>query len=270
MENKQNKQGSLVFVGTGLQLAAHIGALSKSHIEHADIVFSLVPDVFCEQWLVGLNPKHASLQPYYAQEGEVKSRRDTYAQMVEAILQQVRQGLDVVVALYGHPGIFACVSHLAIKQAKVEGFEAQMLPGVSAEACLWADLGIDPGQAGHQSYETTQFMLYNHQINPYTHVLLWQIALAGEHSLTQFATTKDRLQILVEHLNQWYPLDHQVVIYEAPNLPLMSPRIDWLALKDLSDADLTMISTLMIPPVGKLKLNQQMLAKLGISESDLG
>lgn len=262
--------GRLVFVGTGLQLAGHISKLSQSYIENADIVFSIVPDGFANRWLESLNGNHISLQCHYAQEGEVKNRRDSYAEMVEAILQQVRQDKLVVVALYGHPGVFSCVSHLAIKQAVNEGYEANMLPGISAEACLWADLGIDPGSNGHQSFEATQFMLYQHHPDPATYLLLWQIALAGEHTLTEFSTDQHRLEILVDHLSQWYPLDHQVIIYEAANLPIQSPRIDQIPLKDLPFAPLSMISTLLIPPSMPLKLNQLMMKKLGINANDIG
>ncbi|QDE32071.1 SAM-dependent methyltransferase [Shewanella polaris] len=264
------KKGNLVCVGTGLQLAGQIGALSLSYIEHADVVFSLVPDGFCVRWLKSLNADVRSLQPYYAQKDEVKNRRDTYAEMVDVILDEVRLGKLVVCALYGHPGVFACVGHLSIKQALGEGFGASMLPGISAEACLWADLGIDPGNRGHQSFEATQFMLYNHVPDPTTHLLLWQIALAGEHTLTQFSTTTDKLQILVEHLNQWYPLNHDVIIYEAANLPFQSPIIESMTLSALPDARLTMISTLLIPPASKMTLNDEVLAKLGITALDIG
>ncbi|WP_299569827.1 SAM-dependent methyltransferase [uncultured Shewanella sp.] len=266
----QQNAGRVTFVGTGLQLAGQVSVLSKSYIENADLVFSLVPDGFTERWLVSLNPNHRSLQPYYAQKDEVKNRRDTYSQMVEAILEQVRSGLNVVVALYGHPGVFACVSHLSIKQARQEGHHAQMLPGISAEACLWADLGIDPGTSGHQSYEATQFMLYQHIPNPKTHLLLWQIALAGEHTLTEFSTTSERLEILVEHLSQWYPLAHEVIIYEAANLPHLKPRIERFNLSQLPYVELSTISTLLIPPSEKLALNVDILKRLGIEAGDIG
>src|SRR3546814_12671609 len=39
----------------------------------------------------------------------------------------------------------ALVPHKAIAQARAEGLEAHMEAGVSAEDCLYADLGIDPG-----------------------------------------------------------------------------------------------------------------------------
>ena len=277
-ETKRNQQslapqksaGKVTFVGTGLQLAGQISVLSKSYIENADLIFSLVPDGFTERWLISLNANHHSLQPYYAQKGEVKNRRDTYSQMVDAILEQVRLGLNVVVALYGHPGVFACVSHLSIKQARLEGYQAEMLPGISAESCLWADLGIDPGTSGHQSYEATQFMLYQHIPNPKTHLLLWQISLAGEHTLTEFSTTSERLEILVDHLSQWYPREHEVVIYEAATLPHLKPRIERFNLEQLPHVELSTISTLLIPPSEQLALNFDILKRLGIEACDIG
>ncbi|MGI2168625.1 SAM-dependent methyltransferase [Shewanella sp. MF05960] len=264
------KNGQLICVGTGIQLAGQIGRLSVSYIQLADVVFSLVPDGFTDRWLATLNDDVRSLQLYYAQAGEIKNRRDSYQQMVDAMLVEVRANKIVVCALYGHPGVFSCVSHMAIAQTKKLGFSAKMLAGVSAEACLWADLGIDPGSSGHQSYEATQFMLYQHVPDTCAHLVLWQIALAGEHTLTQFGTTKARMQILVEHLTQWYSLDHGVVIYEAANLAVQAPRIERIKLGELAGVQLTTISTLLIPPSQPLRLNHEMLAKLAITETDLG
>ena len=73
--------------------------------------------------------------------------------MADTILNEVRAGKTVCAALYGHPGIFACVGHIAITDARAEGFSAEMLPGISTEDCLVADLGIDPGTTGMQSME---------------------------------------------------------------------------------------------------------------------
>ncbi|WP_298775355.1 SAM-dependent methyltransferase [uncultured Shewanella sp.] len=264
------KNGRLVCVGTGLNLAGQITVLSQSYIEQAEVVFSLMPDGFAERWVARLNKDVRSLQPFYAQNGGVKNRRDTYAQMVDAIVTEVRLGKQVVCALYGHPGVFACVGHRAIEQLKKEGYTAHMEPGVSAEACLWADLGVDPATSGHQSVEASQFMFYQQSISPAAYLVLWQIGLAGEHTLTQFHTSSDKLQVLVDLLQQWYPLEHEVILYEAATLPIQSPRIDKLMLKDLPQATLTDISTLCIPPCEPLQLNHQVLAQLGITANDLG
>lgn len=84
--------GSLVCVGTGLQLAGQVSVMSRSYIEHADVVFSLLPDGFSQRWIQNINPNVINLQPFYAQNGEVKNRRETYEQMVNSILEAVRAG----------------------------------------------------------------------------------------------------------------------------------------------------------------------------------
>src|SRR3546814_4889838 len=98
--------------------------------------------------------------------------------MVAAMLAEVRAGRRVCGAFYGHPGVFARVPHKAIAQARAEGFEAHMEAGVSAEDCLYADLGIDPGEVGCQHYEASQFMFYRRRIDPSAYLVLWQIGRA--------------------------------------------------------------------------------------------
>jgi precorrin-6B methylase 1 len=78
-----------------------------------------------------------------------------YDRMVERILSYVRRGLNVCVVFYGHPGVFVHPGHESIRRARIEGFSACILPGISAEDCLFAELGIDPSKNG-QSFEATE------------------------------------------------------------------------------------------------------------------
>jgi len=251
--------GSLVCVGTGMTLGAHISPIAKSHIEQADVVFSLMANGFAEKWLEGMNNDVRSLQGYY-QEG--KNRNITYNEMVEAILSQVREGKKVVAAFYGHPGVFACVSHRAIKKAKAEDLAATMEPGISAEDCLYADLAIDPGKTGCMHYETSQFMFYKRNIDTSAHLILWQVALAGDKSLGKFATGKAYRQVLVDLLLEHYPADHQVILYQAKGIAIDAMRDDKIALVDLVDAELFMHTTLVIPPCSTMIPNEDILTKL--------
>jgi hypothetical protein len=45
-------------------------------------------------------------------------------------------------------------------RSSTDGFDAVMLPGISAEDCLFADLGIDPGMIGCQSFEATDSITF--------------------------------------------------------------------------------------------------------------
>ena len=250
---------SLVCVGTGMTLGSHISPLSRSYIEQADVVFVLVADGITEKWIEQMNADVRSLQPYYL---EGKSRMLTYREMVAAMLAEVSAGKKVVGAFYGHPGVFAWVPHNAIKQARQLGYNAHMEPGISAEDCLYADLALDPGTYGCQHYEASNLMFYQRTIDTAAYLILWQIGVAGDKSLAKFSTGGAYREVLVELLSQWYPLDHQVILYEAVTLPIQQPRIERITLSDLPKAQMDLKTTLVIPPATVAKANQVILDKL--------
>lgn len=253
------KGGQLVCVGIGMTLGAHIGPRARSHIEQADVVFAAVSDPIVELWLMRMHPDVRSLQPYY---GEGKSRRRTYREMTEAMLGEVRAGRRVCGAFYGHPGVFAQAPHRAIEQARKEGFHAYMEPAVSAEDCLYADLGIDPGRVGCQHYEASQFMFYRRRIDPSAYLVLWQVGIAGDRSCSRFATGPEYRRVLVDLLAEEYPTEHEAIVYEAATLPIAAPRMQALKLRDLPDAALSLHSTLVLPPCRPLRPNPAILERL--------
>src|SRR5690606_40484875 len=106
---------------------------------------------------------------------------------------------------------------------------ARMEPGISAEACLYADLGIDPGRRGVQSMEATHFLHYGRVPDTAGLVLLWQVALSGDLSCSRFHPEREGLQALVDRLLRWYTADHEVILYEAARQPIQEPRRERLA-----------------------------------------
>ena len=246
------KPGKLLCVGVGMTLGAHISERTRDAIETADVVFVLVSNGIVEQWIEEMNGDVRSLQPFY---GVGKSRRDSYREMIQAMLQEVALGHSVCAVFYGHPGVFAFVPHEVIRQAKRQGFAATMEAGISAEDCLYADLGIDPGRYGCQHYEASQFMFYQRQIDPSAYLILWQIGIAGDRSLSLRHTGHAYRQILLDLLAPQYPMEHPVIVYETNTLPIKAPRIDAMPLGSLLEANLSLESTLVIPPSQKMKTN---------------
>ena len=137
-----------------------------------------------------------------------------------------------------------------------------MEPGISAEDCLYADLGIDPGTYGCQHYEASQLMFYRRRLDPSAYLVLWQAGIAGDRSFRRFATPAAYRQLLIDLLAEDYPLDHPCTVYEAATLPIQAPRIETLPLAALTDAALSLASTLVLPPCRPMEQNPAMLERL--------
>lgn len=259
-----DQKGSLVCVGVGMTLGAHLAPRARNHIAQAEVVFALVSDPVVEQWVQGMNTHVRSLQSLYA---EGKSRHETYREMFAVVMAEVRAGRQVCAAFYGHPGVFAKVPHDLIAAARSEGYPARMEAGISAEDCLYADLGIDPGRYGCQHFEATQFLINRRIVDSSAYLILWQASLVGDRSLRRYGTGAAWRALLVERLALDYPADHPLTIYEAATLPMASARSETILLGNLTDADLKLQSTLVIPPARPLEPDQAMLARLAELES---
>jgi uncharacterized protein YabN with tetrapyrrole methylase and pyrophosphatase domain len=254
--------GSLTIVGTGIQLVGHLTLAAKAWIEQADKVLFAVADPVTAKWLQTLNSTAEAL-PYNTNN---QRRRETYLEMVERILAEVRRGLNVCAVFYGHPGVFAYPTHEAIKQARREGFRAQMLPGISAEDCLFADLGIDPGHYGCQSFEATDFLIRRRKFDPTSTLILWQIAMIGNLGFHREESQLRGLTVLAEVLETYYSFEHEVIVYEAAvYYPVCEPVIQRLPLSKLTEIEVTPVSTLYVPPQVQAPIDAEMMARLGMS-----
>ncbi|GAC14912.1 SAM-dependent methyltransferase [Aliiglaciecola lipolytica] len=255
----QQSKGSIVCVGLGMILGSHIAPLSRQFIEQADIVFMSATDGMTEAWIDSMNSNSHSLQKFYA---EGKDRRISYQEMVEAMLNEVESGKKVVAAFYGHPGVFAWAGHKVIELAKSKGYHGHMEPGISAEDCLYADMGIDPGRFGAVHTEASQFMLYQRHVDDTAYLILWQLGFVGDLSMSKYATDKASRKLLQELLIEYYPSNHEVAIYESPMLPTETARISWFPLNQLSEIHVEHFSTLVIPPASSKIIDQNMRIKM--------
>jgi uncharacterized protein YabN with tetrapyrrole methylase and pyrophosphatase domain len=267
LEGPSNKKGSLTIVGTGFQAVRHLTVESKMIIEQADKVLYLISDPVSELWVKKTNPNSESLMTLYL---GGKYRPDTYKEMTELTLKYVRQGLNVCAIYYGHPGVFVYPSHESIRQSRNEGFDARMLPGISAEDCLFADLGIDPGTRGCQSFEATDFLLNKRKFDTSCHVILWQIGGIGDFTYDPDRDNKPSLNIMTNFLQKYYDRHHEVCIYQAAEYAICKPIIQRLSLSKLAteEALVNYASTLYVPPktTSVAKGDYNMARKLGVYE----
>jgi uncharacterized protein YabN with tetrapyrrole methylase and pyrophosphatase domain len=262
---KRTSPGSLTVVGTGIQLG-HLSLDARAAIEDAEHVLYLVADAVTKSWILEVQPQAESLDDCY-EFGKV--RLETYNEMVERILVRVRQGLEVCAAFYGHPGVFVRPSHEAIRLARQEGYGARMLPGISAEDCLFADLGIDPGRSGCRGFEATHFLMYRCKADITCPLILWQIGAVGIMTFEMKANYSG-LRVLVNKLAREYGAGHEVVVYEAASYPIANPLIMRVPLARVPELEITLGSTLFVPPKRRRQRSTQVMRRLVLSAKLVG
>jgi hypothetical protein len=259
--------GLLVVVGTGIKAIGHLTHDARAWIASADEVHYVAADPITEGAIRQLSPSAQSLSRFYS---IGRARHDTYEAMTQSLLAGVRAGRTVCAAFYGHPGVFVYPSHDAIRRARAEGLRAIMEPGVSAEDCLFADLGLDPAIVGCAQYEATDLLVYRRQPDPSAALIVWQIGAVGDLAWNPGRTNADNVRVLAGELAKTYGADHQVVVYEAAQLPTCAPMMLHVALADLHLAPLSTASTLFVPPRERRAPDAEMIARLGLDGKRFG
>lgn len=245
----RGRKGSLVVVGTGIAGPSQLTLESLAAIDSADRVMYVVDDAVTERWLKWRSPSAVTLADAYA---VGKDRLTTYVEMAARLIRAVQSGLNVCCVVYGHPGVFAQFTHIAIERLRRAGYPARMLPGVSADGCLFADIGWNPGDFGVQSFEATDFLRRRRRFDPTSALLLWQIGVLGDFDYGGGREVPvGRLRVLSARLQRYYPNSHRVVLYASNTVAGRVPTIKRLTLSKLATSRPNGRMTLFVPPLAK-------------------
>ncbi|KAF4568116.1 hypothetical protein EYR40_010489 [Pleurotus pulmonarius] len=257
------KQGTLTIAGTGIASIKHITLETLSYIEQADKIHYAVVDPATQAFVLekSKNPQECfDLTDYYDND---KPRYESYVQMSEVIMKDVRQGYDVLALFYGHPGVFVFPSHRAIAIAREEGYSAKMLPGVSAEDYMFSDIGFDPANPGCTSQEATALLVSGRSLDPLVHNIIWQVGGVGVETMI---FNNRKFHLLIDRLERDFGPDQVVIHYIGAVLP-QSPTVrDEYTVADLRKEEIVKLisasSTFYIPPRRLPQLDPEMMREL--------
>jgi uncharacterized protein YabN with tetrapyrrole methylase and pyrophosphatase domain len=253
----------LSIVGVGYNVAGHVTPETLSLIDQADRLFYLVTDPATASWLRSRHRAATSLHDCY-REGE--RGLDASNAMVERILRPLADGLDVCAAFSGHPAIGMHTSHEALHRARAAGTRARMLPAVSFEDCLVADLGFDPGATGRMLYEATDFVTRPRPLDPGAALVLLQVGAVGERVYRPGAAPDGAgVRLLQEALARHFPSEHELWLYERSPLPVAESSVVRLPLAELSRGPVRVNTTLYSPPLERRPRDPAVLERLGLA-----
>lgn len=249
------KPGRLIIAGSGIRAVGQFTLETVGWIEAADVVCYVLADPVTQRWVLD-HSRHA--EDLSRLHDPALARLHSYATMAARMVDHVRAGKTVVGLFYGHPGVFTSPSHWAVELAREQGIEARMLPGVSAEDCLFADLGVDPGNGAFAAYEATEMLLTKRSPATDSHVVVWQVGVVAAQQLG----AGSGLGLLTDHLLGSYPGHHEVVHYRAPQTALGHPLRQRVPLADVPSLPVTVTSTLYIPPLAARPIDAGQVAML--------
>jgi uncharacterized protein YabN with tetrapyrrole methylase and pyrophosphatase domain len=260
-------KGSLTIVGSGIKFAAHLTHEAKSYVKTADLVLHIVSDHVTEEYLSSLNSNCENLIDRFYK-GTV-DRSVIYEKMAQYIAEKCFEDQNVCAIFYGHPGVFVCASHRAIELVNaIDGYSAIMLPAISAEDCLFADLLVDPGVYGCQQFEVNRFLCEKRQPDTFSDLILWQIGSLGNYNIVDkqgLRRSCEHLSILKKYLLKYYPPTHQVTFYVAAFYPDRAPLIDIIKLEELDLYQSVGIeTTLFVPHLGEPTVDLEMMSLLNL------
>jgi uncharacterized protein YabN with tetrapyrrole methylase and pyrophosphatase domain len=235
--------GSLTVVGTGIRAITQLTLEALAVMTTAEVLLHVIGEPIQEEALLAVNPRASTLTGLYA---DGMDRSATYEAMVQQVLASVMAGKRTVAAFYGHPGVFTYPSHESVRRVRAAGYPARMLPAVSAADCLYADLGVDPGD-GSQAYEATDFLWMRQRPDPGSHLLLWQAGSIGNWTYESAGYDMSAFPALVAKLLAIYPRHHPVTVYEAAFHPSGRARVLQMPLHRLHASHVTPASTLFVP-----------------------
>lgn len=237
----------LALVGTGIKTISHITDEAKGYISNCDSVLYLVNEPLLEAYINKLAKSSRSLEPIYFKN---KDRENGYGDIAQEIHNELSRVESLCVVIYGHPCVFATPGLLAMSCLDKD-VKTIISPGISALDCLYADLRFDPANGGIQTFDATEYLLYEKIIDTSSHLVIYQIGMVGNLGLPTNKVNLDAISFVKSKLLALYDNNKTAIIYESALYPGTNPKILEFKLPELEKQDLSPISTLYIPPNNK-------------------
>ena len=127
----------LVLVGSGIKSISHLTIETQAYIKGADHVLYISNEPILAAWINKYAKSSESLEDiYFSCEKRIKS----YGLITNKILRELNRHSFLCIVIYGHPTIFSKPGLDAINLVKGSDVETLILPAISSEDCLFADL----------------------------------------------------------------------------------------------------------------------------------
>jgi uncharacterized protein YabN with tetrapyrrole methylase and pyrophosphatase domain len=232
-------------VGTGIVGTHQLTREAEEVIRRSKRTFVIDSGYGIPEYLRTLCAEVTELGPLYE---PGRNRIITYRKMAAVVVSAAVADAPVCLATYGHPWVYCYPTALIVRAGPLLGLHVEVFAGVSSLDTLLVDLGTDIAD-GIQMYEATDLLLRRRPIQPDVTCVIWQPTIVGDPTYPSERYTTEQFLPLQEHLLQFYPADHEVVLVMTKTFPLARSVVQRLPLGDLASGlrSAPRVGTLYIP-----------------------
>jgi hypothetical protein len=192
------------------------------------------------RWVASFNANSYNIEAIVGRRN-AESRSFAYEDMAEILLCELRSGHSPTYAQYGNAAVANDATHAAVRRAKMEGFDAEILPGISSLDCLFCDLPFEVTKPGCQIATAVRYIACPQAFSRSLPLIL----LMGAY--TDSKTEKPGgIEQLAEVLEYLYGRFHKIIIYQA-SMPPHEQIVREIPLYRLTQITLGTAYTLFIP-----------------------
>lgn len=244
LHNKFEMKKNICITGLGVKFVSHLTQEVIATIKKADKLFYLSNEPAMSSWLQREGNNPSSLEDIYFKS---ENRLDSYQEIANEVLNSLDDFDNVCFAVYGHPTYLNKMTQLIKANADIN-IDVSILPGISSDSVMFADLGVDPVINGIMQFEATDFL--RKSIKPVTtsHLVLWQPGMIGSNGHEESHNNREGMAQLKIHLSKSYKSEHEAVVYVASQYPLRPPKVSNVKIGLLDELDIDKLATIYIPP----------------------
>jgi uncharacterized protein YabN with tetrapyrrole methylase and pyrophosphatase domain len=254
----------LSLIGRGLRPWEHLTLAGLRALKQADVVLGIEPDHGAWQALTQ-EFSIPAVKPIDFLYRDGASDEANYRAFERFILDVCDHYEHVAFVVAGHPRLGVSIARWLSEKSLPEHIELEVIEGISSFDTMFNDLATDPLEKGTAVLDANRLVLFRYALEPTLDTFIYHVSAVG-NTRTDYvdSSARNQLEMLVEHLQRYYPKYKKMTLCKAANLTGGVSEYIEVTLGTLLDHALLIDpgTTLFIPGEKPTSINTQFLTLL--------
>lgn len=208
----------LSLIGRGVRPWEHLTLAGVRALKDADVVLGIEPDQGAWHAL----SKEFSLPPIRSLDflyRDGMSDEANYKAFHKFILDVCECYDHVALVVAGHPRLGVTIAQWLSHNKLPSHIELDVIEGISSFDTMFNDLARDPLEKGTAVLDANRLLLFKYSLETTLDTFIYHVSAVGNVRTDYLACSeRNQLQLLVEHLQRFYPKTKRIILCKAANI----------------------------------------------------